>query len=264
VILSLHEDPEVRSRIAAADRLLVFLDFDGTLTPTVNDPASVRLDERTRDALTSLAEARNVHLAILSGRSMDDLRARVGIDSVIYGANHGLQINGPGIDFVDSRALSVRQDLQDLLTRIDPRVPAFRGAWVEAKELTVSVHHRSCTEDDAARLREFLLEALGPFAGRLELTDGKKVFEILPQTFWNKGAAAHWILMRPENYTALVFSFGDDCTDEHLFRTLPEAITVKIGDGRSTAARYHMDGPEQVCEFLVWLGHNMPEYPVAA
>jgi trehalose-phosphatase len=195
---------------------------------------------------------------------MDDLRARVGIDSVIYGANHGLQIYGPGIDFVDSRALSVRQDLQDLLRRIDPRVPAFRGAWVEAKELTVSVHYRLCTKDDESKLREFLLEALRPFAGRLHLAEGKKVFEILPQTFWNKGAAAHWILMRPENYTALVFSFGDDRTDEDLFRTLPDAITVKIGDGASTAAKYRMDGPEQVREFLVWLGHNMPEYPVAA
>jgi trehalose 6-phosphate phosphatase len=264
VTQSLHDDPEVKSRVAAADRLLLFLDFDGTLTPIVNNPSRVRLDNRTREALDSLATEKNVDIAIMSGRSMDDLRARVGIDSLTYGANHGLEIRGPDIRFVSKSALHARRDLRSLLACLNPLIRKVRGAWMEAKGLSLSIHYRLCAEKDAAELRDFVSDAIRPLAGRLRLAEGKKVFEVLPNTSWNKGAAANWILMRPENYAALVFCFGDDRTDEDLFRAFPDAITVKVGDGTSTAAKYRVDSPAEVREFLVWLGHNAPEYPVAA
>ncbi len=265
MIQSLYEHAEVKARVASADRLLVFLDFDGTLAPIVDRPERARLDAATREALMSLVLAGNIQVVILSGRSYVDLRARVGIDSLIYGADHGLEIHGPGINFVDARALAVQQDLQTFLeSHVGPNLGEFPGARLEAKALTASIHFRLCAESDVPELRAFLTEALRPFAGRLDLAEGKKVFEILPRTSWNKGAAAQWILMRPENYTALVLCFGDDRTDEDVFRALPDAITVKIGRDAPTAAKYRLDGPEQVQEFLVWLGQNSPVYPVAA
>src|SRR5690242_10392430 len=78
----------------AGDRgLAIFLDYDGTLTPIVSDPEKALLSDSMRQTLQELAT--HIAVAILSGRDLDDVRRRVGIDKIIYAGSHGFDIAGP-------------------------------------------------------------------------------------------------------------------------------------------------------------------------
>src|SRR5436190_889820 len=101
--LLIHEWPGlvglsgIESRIAAAGRVLLFLDFDGTLAPIVPDPHEARLPLRAREAMKALVRQPGVTLAIVSGRSLSDVRSRVGLEEAIYAGNHGFEIAGKGL-----------------------------------------------------------------------------------------------------------------------------------------------------------------------
>src|SRR5260370_16701739 len=75
------------------DRLAVFLDYDGTLTPIVSHPEDAWLSESMRQTLQSLAA--RVPVAILSGRDLDDVRGRVYVDVIVYAGSLGFYIAGP-------------------------------------------------------------------------------------------------------------------------------------------------------------------------
>src|SRR6267142_5502760 len=76
------------------DRLAVFLDYDGTLTPIVSHPEDAWLPDSMRQTLQSLAA--RVPVAILSGRDLDDVRGRVLVDGIVYAGSHGFDIAGAG------------------------------------------------------------------------------------------------------------------------------------------------------------------------
>ena len=85
--------------LAGGGRLLLLSDYDGTLTPIVDQPDQAWLADATRDDLRALARSPNIHLAFVSGRDLADLRGRVGVADAIYAGCHGLEIEGPGLRF---------------------------------------------------------------------------------------------------------------------------------------------------------------------
>ena len=78
----------------SGDRLAVFLDYDGTLTPIVSHPEDAWLSDSMRQTLRSLAA--RLPVAILSGRDLDDVRGRVYVDGIAYAGSHGFDIAGAG------------------------------------------------------------------------------------------------------------------------------------------------------------------------
>ncbi len=96
--------PEIASRIDRAESILLGLDFDGTLTPIRPRPEEVVLPEPVRAVLARLAGLPRVTLMIVSGRSLGDVASRVGLPQLIYAGNHGLEIRGPGLVFVEPTA----------------------------------------------------------------------------------------------------------------------------------------------------------------
>src|SRR4029077_15950939 len=76
------------------DRIAVFLDYDGTLTPIVSHPEDAWLSDSMRQTLRSLAA--RLPVAILSGRDLADVRGRVLVDGIVYAGSHGLAIAGAG------------------------------------------------------------------------------------------------------------------------------------------------------------------------
>ena len=87
--------------------MLVALDYDGTLAPIAGTPEAARLPPQTADVLSELAASDRFSVAVVSGRSLADLKGRLGLD-VIYVGNHGLEIEGPGISFVHPEAEALR------------------------------------------------------------------------------------------------------------------------------------------------------------
>ncbi len=245
--------PEVEEWIRVARRVALFLDFDGTLAPLVPDPAGARMDEAVRQALAAIASGDRSVVTIISGRGLDHLRERVGLPDLIYAGNHGLEIEGRGLSFLEPAAAAARGELRAVTQRLEPALRTIPGAFVEYKVLTTSVHYRNVAAEDRGRVERAVLEAVAPAAGLLRLGTGKMLWEILPKTDWNKGAAVRWILDRVGGDGMVSIYFGDDRTDEDAFRALPDGLTFKVGCAERTDARYRVSGPAAVEEFLEWL-----------
>lgn len=237
---------------------MLLLDFDGTLAPISNDPAAVRLPLPVHQLLTALAESERVVPAILSGRSLVDVRTRVGIPGLIYAGNHGLEIEGPGLQFVEPEAERLRPLIAEASASLSERLQRVPGAHVEDKGLTVAVHYRRAPESRDQVLGAVWDEVVRRGRG-LVLRMGKMICEVRPAVEWNKGSAALWLCGRvADSGSLLPVCLGDDQTDEDAFLALRDAVTVKIGEPSGTAAAYFAEDTRDVEDFLRWLAEVRP------
>src|SRR5260370_42715912 len=123
--------------VNAAERIFVFLDFDGTLAPIVNDPSAAAIPAETRASLVSLIQKPRFFVALISGRALPDLQRRVDMEGLTYAANHGLVISGPGLDFVEKSSAGRASALHDLSRDLEVRLSLIPRVRVEYNGLTV-------------------------------------------------------------------------------------------------------------------------------
>lgn len=239
--------------------MLLMSDYDGTLTPIVDSPEAATLSTRTREVLQSLANTRGLTVGIISGRALNDLKARVGVHGVVYAGNHGLEIEGPGLSFIAPLAEEVRPVLRLLHTMLSRGLAPVRGASVEDKGLTLTVHYRQVEDDQHERVGSIFEQFVSAarFAGKVRTTKGKKVLEVRPPIRWDKGKAVGMLMERfgkpGGGRKALPLFLGDDITDEDAFRVVEQhgGISVYVGeDNPKSAARYYLRSPDEVQEFL--------------
>jgi trehalose 6-phosphate phosphatase len=247
-------ETSIRARIEGR-RLAVFLDYDGTLTPIVEDPAKADLAEDMREAVAALA--RKVTVGIVSGRNLEDLRSRVGLDCVFLAGSHGFDIAGPkGWHETLQKGTEFLPDLDGAEKALRARVEAIEGAAVERKKFSIAVHYRRVRQEEVGKVEEAVDRALDEH-GRLRKGRGKKVLRLQPALDWDKGHAVDWLLERLEldRQGVLPIYLGDDVTDEDAFRRLAgRGITVAVRDGdRRTAADLTLADPDDVRRFLAWL-----------
>src|ERR1700750_1310121 len=88
-----------KERIRSAPSLALFLDFDGTISPIVAKPELASIDAQIKCTIERLKETGGIQIAIISGRQLADVRARAGIDGIIYAGNHGLEIESDIVCF---------------------------------------------------------------------------------------------------------------------------------------------------------------------
>jgi trehalose 6-phosphate phosphatase len=246
---------EVASSVREARRLLVFLDFDGTLAPIDEIPDEARMPPETRLLLRRIAEDSRFSVVIISGRALSDIEERVGLEHLIYAGNHGLEISGRGLDYVQPAAALRIKALGELSRRLRGRLRHIPGIEIENKVLTTSVHYRRAAEGSEEEVAK-IIDAVAGGGQSFQVTEGLKVFEIRPRVSWNKGLAVRWIKATTREWDALSVYLGDDLTDEDAFAALPDGLTVRVGRDRETAARYFVEEQAQVAEFLDWLARN--------
>ena len=95
---------EIAEQIRVARHILLLSDFDGTLAPIVARPKAAALPMETGQLLQDLACQPHTTVVVISGRALSDLRAKVGIRGITYAGNHGLEIEGPHVSFVNPLA----------------------------------------------------------------------------------------------------------------------------------------------------------------
>src|SRR5687767_13130078 len=123
-------------------RLVLLLDFDGTLAPIVDDPAQAAIPPETRTELERLMGMAGVTVAVVSGRGLGDVRGRAAIPGIAYAGNHGMEIDGPGLHRTHPEALDARPALDLARVGLEGALDGVPGAWVEDKLLTLSIHFR--------------------------------------------------------------------------------------------------------------------------
>lgn len=248
----------------AEARLLILTDFDGTLVELAQDPDSVELSSGRRDLIQRLARRPDLTLGVVSGRRLADVRLRVGAgDGIYYAGLHGLEIEGPGIQFVHSQTAHTCMLIQRLGRLLLDATKDLAGVLIENKELTVAMHVRRAAPAARQRAEETFCEIAGPFleTGALRLLRGAAVFELLPAVAWTKGDAVLRIKAEVERQykrAAWLIYIGDDVTDEDAFSAVGAGgITIAVGDRPATAA-FRLADPNAVERFLRQLTLSAP------
>lgn len=257
--------PTIWNRIQEMDRkisgrrLAVFLDYDGTLTPIVKDYTKAVISKEMLATVGRLAD--RIPTAIISGRDLADVRARVGLDQVFYAGSHGFDIAGPG--GFRHRPEGVEQFLEPLAAAekiLRRAASAVEGAAIERKTFSIAVHFRKVAERHVAEL-ERAVDAVTEH-GNLRKSLGKKVFDVQPQADWDKGCAVEWLLENTAlGQDVLPIYIGDDITDEDAFTALAaRGVSLVVrGPPRVTTADYALDDPDDVGRFLDWLATTASE-----
>lgn len=249
---------DIKTRIRAADHVLIASDFDGTLSPIVPHPEDAYILPECSDALTQLAELPRFDVAIVSGRALEDVQERAGIPSLICCGNHGMEIVVPGMAIEDDAAEQARLIMADLRQTLEPAVSQISGAFVEDKSISLSVHSRMTPEELEPKVQEIVrdMTATAVAEGKIIVVQGKKVLDIRPAAARDKGAALRFVMDTLQGTTGtqlLPIYIGDDTTDEDAFREVNRSggISVLVGEPeRHTAAAYRLDSPADVAAFL--------------
>lgn len=227
---------EALRRVAHYRRLLVACDYDGTLSPIVDDPSAAVPYAPAVAALIALADFAEVGAVIISGRSPETLAALVNTpSSVTLIGDHGARLSA-----VDAQARKKVAAVSDALAAA---AGEFEGVMVESKSLGGAFHYRHAADPEGAANAA---RGIGVRLGT-RVIEGKQVVELLVGA-GDKGAAIHQLRVeRP--YDGVVF-FGDDVTDEDAFAVLgDDDVGVKVGDG-ATVARYRVTDPIAVADAL--------------
>ncbi|MFA5565573.1 MAG: trehalose-phosphatase [Acidimicrobiia bacterium] len=241
----------------------VCLDFDGTLSPIVDDPDDAKLLAGNDIVIARLASL--VPTAIISGRQATEVKARLPNSSFYIAGSHGFEIlqpNGEVHHPVDAARYhevfsSIAKELHDALNDV-------AGAIVEEKPFGLSVHDRQVAPGQVEMVRQ-AVKTVASQHDEVLITTGKRVSEVRPALDWHKGHAVHWIVKQwgllPRG---LVVYIGDDRTDEDAFVARGDAdITIvvasetqAIAENRRTWARFKLADPGQVQEWL----HNLTNF----
>ncbi len=243
-------------RVADGDELLLLADYDGTLTPIVPDPRDAWLDGDVRETLGLLTSSPRMRVGIVSGRSLADVRFRVGLPTVVYAGCHGLEMEGPSIRFRHATAEAARAELSGVAEALGRRLAAIPGAFVEPKGLAVAVHFRNAPAAARPSLEAEITEVLRSRPG-LRVLPGNQVVDILPAVRWGKGQCVLRIRERLAPLGRLGVSciyLGDDETDETAFHVLAgHTITVRVGGTPGSAAAYRLRDVAEVHALLATL-----------
>jgi trehalose 6-phosphate phosphatase len=256
--------PAWREGWGRTGRIVLLLDFDGTLAPIVERPEEAEMPSATRAALERLREMAGVEMAVVSGRGMVDARNRAALRGIAYAGNHGMEIEGAGLRRIHREAAAARPALDVVARRLESDLAAIDGAIVEDKGLTLSIHYRRVARDQVAEVRKRVLAASAE-RNELKVTEGKEVLEVRPAVDWDKGKAVEFIVgeIDPPPGCPVIY-LGDDTTDEDAFQALGswaggsgEGVFVGEQPPAKTAAASYLRDPGEVADLLVALA--LPE-----
>jgi trehalose-phosphatase len=252
--------PEVAAQLREARHILLLTDYDGTLTPIMERPELANLPEEVKRLLQELAHQHRLTLGIISGRALSDLKDRVGMSGIIYAGNHGLEIEGPGISFVNPVAEELKPIFRIMYYVLNRALGTIRGVLVENKGLSLSIHYRLAGEHKAEEVEGIVKQVVGgaEATGQAKVTAGKKVYEVRPAVAWDKGKAIRLLMKRygkgGRQSGLFPMYLGDDLTDEDGFRVIESygtGLSVLVGEqNQPSLARYFLKSPAEVATFL--------------
>lgn len=234
---------------------ILIADFDGTLTPIVNIPQMAKLQPRFRNILRKLIAKRNFYLAIISGRDLSNIKAKINLPNIIYGGNHGLEGEMFGEKYyfpIEKKTLLTFKKIREQFNKIANQ---FKGVFIEDKTLTLSFHYRLVNKQSVPKIIPLISKILKPFIkkGLISTADGKMIIDVIPKVNWDKGHFAHLIINKITARTKTnpaVIVIGDDSTDETVFRALKNEITISVGKKHKSWAKYYLKNTEETADFL--------------
>jgi trehalose-phosphatase len=238
-------------------RVMLFLDYDGTLAPIADTPDKAVISKEAKGLLHELSKNRGCKLAVISGRSLKDIKGIVGLKDIIYSGNHGLEIDGPKLKFKSIVPSGFKEVARKIKFDLLKRLTDIKGVILEDKGYTLSVHYRLVKKKDIHLVKTAFHEAIIYYlvGNKIKINTGKMVLELKPPIEWDKGRSVMWLLARQEFASrgdpVLPVYIGDDVTDEDAFSALrKKGLTVFAGKPKKSKAKYYLKGHKDVLKFL--------------
>ncbi|KAF7816956.1 Trehalose-phosphate phosphatase [Senna tora] len=241
-----------------AKQIVIFLDYDGTLSPIVADPDKAFMTKKMRSTVKDIA--RHFPTAIVSGRCRDKVYKFVRLAELYYAGSHGMDIKGPtksqsankgnqAVPFQPaSEFLPMINEVYKILLE---KTKSVAGAKVENNKFCLSVHFRCVDEKSWGALAEQVRLVLNDYP-KLKLTQGRKVLEIRPSIKWDKGKALEFLLHSlgfANSKHVFPIYIGDDRTDEDAFkvlRTRGQGMGILVSKvPKETQASYTLQDPSE-------------------
>lgn len=248
----IHELEKIKTRLKQKTKILM-LDYDGTLTPIVNQPSEALLDGKTKSLLKKLSKRKDVRLVIISGRPANFLQTQFeGIDCYLA-CEHGAKFFDYQLNrwrnLVSSNRNEWYKGALEIIQDYNRRTP---NSFYEKKNYAISWHYRNSPTDFAEfQARKLIVELESGLAHLpVSVILGKKVVEVKSLEA-NKGYFAQWFLSRYVQSEDEILAIGDDQTDEDLFEGLAhKGVTVKVGEDSSSKAKYFVPSQTDVNDIL--------------
>ncbi|MFC1562768.1 bifunctional alpha,alpha-trehalose-phosphate synthase (UDP-forming)/trehalose-phosphatase [candidate division KSB1 bacterium] len=227
---------------------LLFLDYDGTLTPFEGTPEKAKPDDELLKLLNKLGNSKKNEIVIISGRDKNTLQKWFKGLNINLVAEHGAWFyeNGSVWETIQPMAQDWKEKIREIMELFVDRTP---GSFIEIKDYSLVWHYRNADYQLGNKRAREMAEDLSYFTSNtdLQVLEGNKVIEV-KNSIINKGSAAlRWILKKDWDF---ILAIGDDWTDEDTFKALPEeAYSIKIGIGSSTA-KFNLNSPSEVRSML--------------
>jgi trehalose 6-phosphate phosphatase len=248
-------------RLAQAERVRLFLDYDGTLADFAPTPEHVHPDPELVALIARLALHPRFRVAVISGRRLGHVQALVPVPGVLLAGTYGVELQtheGVRIDRLDYDR--VRPTLDTLKPRWADLIAGRVGYFLEDKGWALALHARFADEAEsdrvlagARRLADAAVRQAAP--GLFRLLGGHKFLEIGPKLA-HKGLSVAYLLDQYPWYGAVPLYLGDDDKDEEAFGVIKArgGIAVLVApEPRETEADLRLDSPQAARRWLEML-----------
>lgn len=243
--------PVPRSLIPHLSQTAVLLDIDGTLLDLMPTPREVWVPPGLTETLNRLMVKTSGALALVSGRSLNDIDLIFAPDHFPAVGGHGAEMRiDPDSGSVAAHAPPMDKELKRRLAAIAKLSP---GILLEDKGYSLALHYRLAPQAEKAIYEAVSLIRADLPNAPIEVLPGKFVCEIKHSGF-SKASGVHELMTREPFKGRRPFFIGDDVTDETVFAIMPDLDGLAFSVGRrAQGVAGHFDAPSDVREFLARL-----------
>jgi len=243
---------QIKKRIKKAQSCVLILDFDGTLSAIAPTPRQAFLEDSTRKILQKCLMS--FPIAVASGRTLEDVKQKIKIQQINYAGNHGLSWE------INKKKHSVKipkkimQRLDEAAKELKKILVNYPGAFLENKKISMAVHYRLIKKSNTKKFeKDFNNFILGHAYFGLDLIKNIKAFELRPKIYWTKSDFVKIFLRyssHKQKKSPLPIYIGDDTTDEDVFSTIKNIISIRVGKNKKSSAAYYLKNQKRVDKFL--------------
>lgn len=254
--MKLDSSLNLLEKLQEAEKLYLFLDYDGTLAEFAPTPDKIIPDQSLVGLLTKLSQQSNRQIAIISGRRLDHIRALLPIQGVILAGTYGIEILDPSgrqIERLDFN--SVRPTMETVKPSWLGLVDKYPDLYLEDKGWSLALHAKFVEDELAQQIlarARLMVERLNLPGDMYRILGGHKFLELAP-TLANKGLAVEHILSSYPMNGALPVFIGDDDKDEEAFVVVTDrnGIAIRVGShAKASVAIERLASPRAVHQLL--------------
>jgi trehalose 6-phosphate phosphatase len=260
--LRFASENELNVWVSAAERLWLFLDYDGTLVEFTRTPDIIKPDPKVIDLIKCLAGKNRIRLAIVSGRRLKDLQALLPVQGIFIAGTYGIEVQTPEGERIQREDYAlVRPYLEQLKPQWQEIIDGHRGFYLEDKGWSLAVHARFAPEKEAMRVISTIQQSLDQdlITDEYRLIKQSKFLEVSSAKA-HKGKAVAFLLNSFPLLEARLLYVGDDTNDAEAFLTIHanDGVAISVaqyfGYIRSTGGDYVLKSPKAVRKWLENLG----------